>query len=326
MLEQALALVGTEMRLCVPDVDGEQHRGALCSAPTMATSLPKLYVLPGSHPCDAIEAGLALKSISYRRVDLLPLVPVIAGPLLYGGTTVPGMRIGRERVVGSRAIMRRLDELAPEPPLLPPPGDPDYARVLEAERWGDEVFQAVPRRLIDAAFLRMPAAMESYAGDAKLPLPRALLRPALPLTARLMAIKNGARDESARADLAALASQLERIDGWIAEGLLGGEQPNAADLQIGSTIRLLLSIADLRAADRRAPVRAADPLLPADRGRSPGRRAAGSVAPERGRGAQRRGRRHLSPSAQATAGPSVGERQPWSISVRVSETAVPRAA
>jgi len=61
-----------------------------------------------------------------------------------------------------------------------------------------------------------------------------------------MAIKNKARDESARADLAALGSQLERIDGWIAEGLLGGEQPNAADLQIGSTIRLLMSIADVR--------------------------------------------------------------------------------
>jgi glutathione S-transferase len=118
--------------------------------------------------------------------------------------------------------------------------------VLEAERWGDEVFQSVPRRLIDVAFLRRPAAMESYAADAKLPLPRALLRPALPLSARLMALKNHARDDVARADVAALASQLERIDGWIAEGLLGGEQPNAADLQIGSTIRILMSIGDVR--------------------------------------------------------------------------------
>jgi len=212
----------------------------------MAAGQPKLYVLPGSHPCDAIEAALALKSISYQRVDLLPLVPVIVGPLLYGGATVPGMRIAREKIVGSRAIMRRLDELAPEPPLLPPPGDPAYGRVLEAERWGDEVLQSVPRRVIDAAFMRMPGAMESYAANAKLPLPRAVLRPALPLTARLMAIKNGARDESAQVDIAALPSQLERIDGWIAEGLLDGERPNAADLQIGSTIRLLLSIADLR--------------------------------------------------------------------------------
>ena len=209
-------------------------------------AVPKLYVLPGSHPCDAVAAALELKSIGYRRVDLLPLVQILAGPFLYGGTTVPGMRIGSERLVGSRRIMRRLDELVPDPPLLPPPGTPEYARVLEAERWGDEVLQAVPRRIIDAAFMRDPGAMESYAADAKLPLPRAMLRPMLPLTARLMAIRNGARDEAARADLAALPGQLDRIDGWIAEGLIGGERPNAADLQIGSTIRLLSSIADVR--------------------------------------------------------------------------------
>jgi glutathione S-transferase len=210
------------------------------------TSLPRLYVLPGSHPCAAVEAALTLKSIEYRRVDLLPLVQVLAGPLLYGGTTVPGMRIGGQRVVGSRAIMRRLDELVPEPALLPPSGEARRERVLEAERWGDEVLQAVPRRLIDAAFLRVPKAMESYAGDAKLPLPRSWLRPALPLTARLMALKNGARDETARADLDALPAQLEIIDGWIAEGVLGADAPNAADLQVGSTIRLLLSIGDVR--------------------------------------------------------------------------------
>jgi glutathione S-transferase len=61
-----------------------------------------------------------------------------------------------------------------------------------------------------------------------------------------MAFKNKARDEAARADLAALPGQLDRIDAWIAEGLLGGERPNAADLQIGSTIRLLMSIGDVR--------------------------------------------------------------------------------
>ena len=61
-----------------------------------------------------------------------------------------------------------------------------------------------------------------------------------------MAIKNKANEASARADIAALPAQLDRIDGWIAEGLLGGEQPNAADLQIGSTVRLLTTIGDVR--------------------------------------------------------------------------------
>jgi glutathione S-transferase len=212
----------------------------------MAGTAPRLYVLPGSHPCAAVEAALKLKSIAYERTDLLPMSQLLVGPLRYGGTTVPGLRIDGERLVGSRAIMRRLDELAPEPPLLPPPGDPAYARVLEAERWGDEVLQSVPRRILDVGFLRRPSAMESYAGDARLPLPRSLMRPALPLTARMMALKNRASDDAARADLAALPSQLDRIDAWVAEGLLGGELPNAADLQIGSTIRLLMSMADVR--------------------------------------------------------------------------------
>jgi glutathione S-transferase len=212
----------------------------------MAAKASKLYALPGSHPCAAVEVALRRKSIEYKRVDLMPILPMALGPLLWGGPTVPGMRIDGERLVGSRTIMRRLDELVPEPPLLPAPGDPAYARVLEAERWGDEILQSVPRRLIDAAFLRRPAAMESYTANTKLPLPRPLLRPAMPLTAKLMALKNGARDDSARADLAALPRQLERIDGWVAEGLLGGEQPNAADLQIGSSIQLLMSIGDVR--------------------------------------------------------------------------------
>jgi glutathione S-transferase len=88
--------------------------------------------------------------------------------------------------------------------------------------------------------------MFSYAADAKLPLPLERMAPAAPLVARLMALQNGAREQAVRADLAALGAQLQRIDGWIADGLLGGEQPNAADLQIGSTVRLLRTVADVR--------------------------------------------------------------------------------
>jgi glutathione S-transferase len=205
----------------------------------------KLYVLPGSHPCAAVEVAMRRKGIPFQQINLLPMAQVGLGPILYGGGTVPGMRIDGERLVGSRTIMRRLDLLAPEPPLLP--ADPtERERVLEAERWGDEVFQSVPRRVLDAGFLRNPSAMESYAGDVKLPLPRAMLRPALPLTAKLMAKRNHAEDEPVREDLDALSGHLEKIDAWIAEGLLGGEEPNAADLQIGSTIRLLETIEDVR--------------------------------------------------------------------------------
>jgi glutathione S-transferase len=206
---------------------------------------PKLYALPASAPCATVEAALELKSIDYERVDLLPMSQTIIGPIRYGGTTVPGMRLQGERLVGSRLIMRRLDALVADPPLLPAFGSPSYAEVLEAERWGDEVFQNVPRRLTVVGFIHRPAAMETYAGD-KLPLPIGLLRPGMPLTARLMGMRNKATDHSARAALQALPGQLDIIDGWIADRLLGQEHPNAADLQIGSNIRLLLSITDLR--------------------------------------------------------------------------------
>jgi glutathione S-transferase len=223
----------------------------------LAEMTATLYVLPGSHPCDAVEVALRLKSIDYKRVDLLPMTQLLIGRLRYGGSTVPGLRIDGARLVGSRTIMRHLDAIVPVPALLPALDDPARALVLEAERWGDEVLQAVPRRIIDVAFLSDPAAMESYAGDdVKLPLPRSLMRPALPLTARVMAIKNKASEASARADIAALPAKLDRIDAWIAEGILGDEQPNAADLQIGSTVRLLETIGDVapliegRAAER----------------------------------------------------------------------------
>jgi glutathione S-transferase len=207
----------------------------------------KLYALPASHPCAAVEVALRLKSIDYERVDWLPMTQLVLGPLTYGGNTVPGLRIDGERLAGSRTIMRRLDTLVAEPPLLPPLSDAvARARVLEAERWGDEVLQSVPRRIIDAGFLRNSGCMESYAADTKLPLPRALVRPAVPLTAKLMARRNHADDDKARTDLAALPAQLDHIDAWIADGVLGGEQPNAADLQIGSSIRLLMTIGDVR--------------------------------------------------------------------------------
>ena len=136
------------------------------------------------------------------------------------------MRLDGERIVGSRAIMRRLDAFAAEPPLLPPPGDPRHARVLEAERWGDEVLQSVPRRIIDAAFLRRPAAMESYAADAELPLP---MRAAAPGDAADGAAdgdqEQGPRRERARRRGGAAGRSSQRIDEWIAEGLLGGRAP-----------------------------------------------------------------------------------------------------
>lgn len=46
-------------------------------------------------------------------------------------------------------------------------------------------------------------------------------------------------------DLAGLPAKIEQIEALADAGVIGGEQPNAADLQIGATIRVLLPIEDL---------------------------------------------------------------------------------
>ena len=57
---------------------------------------------------------------------------------------------------------------------------------------------------------------------------------------------NEATDDRVREDLAALPGMLQRVDDWIAEGVLGGDELNAADLQIGTSVRLLMTLQDLR--------------------------------------------------------------------------------
>jgi glutathione S-transferase len=205
---------------------------------------PTLYVIPASHPCAVVEAALRLKGIDYTRVVLLPLTQKLVGRLRYGAGTVPGLRLDGERIAGSTAILRRLDELVPDPALYPAELE-RRKQVVQAEAWGHDTLQAVPRRIVDALFLRKPAAMLSYAGDAKLPLPLWLQRPSTPVVARLMAITNKASEENVRADLQALPGYIDKIDAWITEGVLGGAQPNAADLQIGSSVRLLVSFGDV---------------------------------------------------------------------------------
>jgi glutathione S-transferase len=47
-------------------------------------------------------------------------------------------------------------------------------------------------------------------------------------------------------DLAGLPAKLDHVDALVAEGIMGADQPNAADLQIAATLRVLLTVGDLR--------------------------------------------------------------------------------
>jgi glutathione S-transferase len=164
----------------------------------------------------------------------------------FGARTVPGVRFDDgEKLVGSRAIVDRIERLVPDPPLLP--ADPQQrTAVLRAEEWGDEVLQPIARRLLWPALRRRPAAMPSYAEGSRIALPAVAVRAMAPVAARIEIKLNGADEGAVRADLRSLPGHLDRVDGWIAEGVMGGAAPNRADLQIASSVRLLMTIGDVR--------------------------------------------------------------------------------
>ena len=212
-----------------------------------------LYVIPGSHPAMVARRMLELKGIPYKRVDLMPVISRGAlRALRFPSNTVPSLKIGDMKLTGSREIARELDRIRPEPALYPP--DPDQRVAVEdAERWGDEDLQAPVRRILWNALKRDRAPLRSYAEGAKLGMPIGLaVRTAAPIVAAA-ARMNNADDETVRADLAALPGQLQRVDDWIAEGVLGGDPPNAADLQIGASLRLAMTLDDLRPAIEERP-------------------------------------------------------------------------
>ena len=51
---------------------------------------------------------------------------------------------------------------------------------------------------------------------------------------------NKATPDAVQADLAAVPGLLDHVDGLIAQGVIGGDQPNAADFQIAASVRLLM--------------------------------------------------------------------------------------
>lgn len=202
-----------------------------------------LHHVPPSHPSRAVEAALRLKGLEFELVDVTepggPHTESMEAIYGSGNGTVPGLVIDGEPVHGSRPIMARLEQIAPEPPLFP---EPIAAAVREAERWGDDELQQLGRDLAWGALHFRPECLGLLAGAG--PLDPAgtdfairFLRAAWryhELTA--VRIATG---------LADLPTKLDHVDELIATGVIGGERPNAADLQIGATLRVFDVIGDL---------------------------------------------------------------------------------
>jgi glutathione S-transferase len=197
--------------------DGARTQAAAGTAPPV-----QLYMFAGSNAVQTAVLMLAHKGIEHEEVNVERGAHVALMPQLgFSATTVPALKIGERRIQGTRAIARALDDIRPQPRLFP--ADPmQRVRVEDAERRGEEL-QNAARRLFYWAILRTGATpMRRYAAE-----------------------HHGATDAAARRDLAELPARLDEIDGWIAEGILGGDALNAADFQIAPNVAWLPCFEDL---------------------------------------------------------------------------------
>jgi glutathione S-transferase len=230
----------------------------------------RLFAIPASHPSIAAALMLDRKGIAYKRTDLLPVISkAVLRAAGFAGVTVPALRIDGVKVQGSRPIARELDRRVPEPPLFP--ADPERrAAVEEAERFGDEELQHPIRQLLWWGFKHDKEPLRSYSEGAHIGLPIGLaMKIAAPIVA-MSARFNDADDASARAALAALPALLDRVDAFIAAGTIGGEEPNAADFQIATSVGLMMTMADLRPAIEGRPAAAlAARIVPGYPGHTP---------------------------------------------------------
>ena len=227
-----------------------------------------IYVIPGSHPSRTGLLMLEHKGIPHRPVVFPPGFHAAAVRLLgFPGQTVPAVKIGGRRVQGTRRIARALDELQPEPRLLP--ADPELLEAVEeAERFGDEELQPAARRLATAAVMRGGLSALHEQGDegrlGKLLTARPGARRRI---LRLVAWRFGVDRAVEARDRERLLGWLDRVDRWIGEGVLGGPALNAADFQIVTSLALIDYVVELRPLLRSRPAGALmDRVLPGERG------------------------------------------------------------
>jgi len=202
-----------------------------------------LYSLTLSHPSQAARLMLERKGIEHEVKDLFPgghpAQLRLAG---FSGGTVPALKVDGRKIQGSTVISRALDELQTEPRLFP--ADIQQRRAVEeAEAWGERELQPVPRRMFRWGVARRLDMREWMARGMGMPLPGVVARAQKPL-AWAFARMAHASDERVRADAASLPALFDRVDALIGEGVIGGDELNAADFQIGTTLRVFMAYED----------------------------------------------------------------------------------
>lgn len=205
-----------------------------------------LYTLPGSHPGSTAMLMLRFKGIPFKRRDLVAvLARVLLRVLGFPRGTVPAMSADGKKTQGSREIARELDRMQPEPPLFPADAE-KRAAVEEAERWGDEELQHPIRQIVLWSIPKQRSSIRGYLEGTRMGMPVGMAMPLAPVILAASARMNGAGDEQVRKDLEILGGLLQHVDDLIAAGTIDGPELNAADFQIATSIRLAMTLQDLR--------------------------------------------------------------------------------
>ena len=212
----------------------------------------KFYGFAGSHPCEAVYTAARHKGIEYGTVNVPPALHRFIMRVKFGGDRVPGAIIGGRKVQGTSNIFLALDEFKADPPLFPE--DPAAReRVIAAEQWGEGEFQDIGRRLIWAHLSRSSETLRAWAAPEPKSLEQQIRYYSAPTIAQVAKIANGATDDQVRRDLKRLPELLDQVDELIAEGVIGGDQPNAADFQIFSSVAMWSNMRDIRPAIQARP-------------------------------------------------------------------------
>jgi glutathione S-transferase len=177
---------------------------------------------------------------------------VIVRVLGFPGDRVPAVKFedGR-RAQGTRELPRVLDELVPEPRLVP-----DDPRALEAEAWADDVLQQWARRMVASAGARDPDALAGRGAGGR--LGALLTRHERPRRTVARAVLKAFRvtKEQQQDDLERTGEILDRVDAWIGEGVLNGEELRSPDLAVASSLALVEYIVALQPELQRRPAMA----------------------------------------------------------------------
>jgi glutathione S-transferase len=201
-----------------------------------------LHVVPFSHPCLAVSAALDRLGHEYETVELVTGQQGDEVEKVYGEgcRTVPGLLVDEDPVHGTAAIFARLDALHPDAGLYP---EAVAEQIRELEPALAEDIQMSARVLVFGAMHFRPESMGTFAGVAQLD-PGGVDFAIKSMRAAWRYL--GITAERVHATLQALPAQLDAVDALLEAGAVGGEQPTAADFQLGSSLHLLVQIGDVR--------------------------------------------------------------------------------